>query len=797
MPKDTKKTTTRKPSGRTKCPLNCGKEVSVRGLQNHVKACERAAGTRALISSISSARLQQLGSEDQSDFVQGSSRRSDPPIGTGLETYWAQDSEIASAAPDSDTAAAQPYMDIDPGSPQQQPPGVQDNPTIPNLKRDDIKIEYHPKSGRHGAPTIHHFDEYVSANHSTCAAPTPDPEPWKPFRTRLDFELAEFMQDARLNEEQIGDLLSLISRCIKSPESLTISGADDLANVWKHARETKAFGFKQCGIKAPYKNEDVEFNVSLDEDSGETGKKGYVNFKRVVWHQGVYEILKSIIPISKTGHWVPCGDGIDRWIFTLLLILCADYEEQSIMALIRGLNSKAPCPICLVPDGQLTDLSIDFPLRTVEEMQNIFNDAQELNKGMAEELMKSYGLRNIKVVMFAAFDILSEESTGAGRILMKLLRSYLELDIITSLSVHTESTLAAGEAELKVFENLLKEYFQLYPNKSWDFPKAHTHKHVFADILRKGVTKNFNTKPNEKAHGPLKEIYQLLTNFKNFIEQILKFSENDLISVMIRDAINLLDNFVSEAQLEGSSEESANKVATKTRVGSEHISLRSVQPSICLFKIEEEHSEDLAFKDFRKKLSKYFTSQYNKQIRLTQYAEICPYQLLEVNYESKIDWRTKTDLLHANPNFHNRPRYDFILVDAGPAKSTNNSGSIPSQDLPDTVPEHEYFFAQLLYIFEIQEAGKAHHMALILPFDEPIPIQERPQADDDFHFTRLRHRHRAKSAFIDVETIVRGAVLIPARDIQYDDEYLVFNVLDEDIWMRMRTIQLASSVALQ
>lgn len=39
---------------------------------------------------------------------------------------------------------------------------------------------------------------------------------------------------------------------------------------------------------------------------------------------------------------------------------------------------------------------------------------------------------------------------------MKLIRSYLELDMCAGLTVHTESTIAAGEAELKIFGELLR-----------------------------------------------------------------------------------------------------------------------------------------------------------------------------------------------------------------------------------------------------------------------------------------------------------------------------------------------------
>jgi hypothetical protein len=56
--------------------------------------------------------------------------------------------------------------------------------------------------------------------------------------------------------------------------------------------------------------------------------------------------------------------------------------------------------------------------------------------------------------------------------------------------------------------------------KSWNFLKMHSHQHVFDDIEAKGVTRNYNTKPNENLHGPLKMSYKLQTNFKNIAKQV-------------------------------------------------------------------------------------------------------------------------------------------------------------------------------------------------------------------------------------------------------------------------------------
>ena len=41
--------------------------------------------------------------------------------------------------------------------------------------------------------------------------------------------------------------------------------------------------------------------------------------------------------------------------------------------------------------------------------------------------------------------------------------------------------------------------------------------------MTKGVSRNYNTKPNEKMHGPLKKSYVRQTNFKNIASQVWTF----------------------------------------------------------------------------------------------------------------------------------------------------------------------------------------------------------------------------------------------------------------------------------
>jgi hypothetical protein len=72
----------------------------------------------------------------------------------------------------------------------------------------------------------------------------------------------------------------------------------------------------------------VKRYLQVPEDEAEKGKKNYVDFKRVVWHQCFIKLLETIAQKSVTGHWEKCGDKIDRHLFPIVLIFSADYEEQ-------------------------------------------------------------------------------------------------------------------------------------------------------------------------------------------------------------------------------------------------------------------------------------------------------------------------------------------------------------------------------------------------------------------------------------------------------------------------------------
>lgn len=62
----------------------------------------------------------------------------------------------------------------------------------------------------------------------------------------------------------------------------------------------------------------------------------------------------------------------------------------------------------------------------------------------------------IQIVIFGAYNVLSADNSPEGFLLLRIMRSYLELDMYASLTMHTEATLATGRAELKTYDSLVQ-----------------------------------------------------------------------------------------------------------------------------------------------------------------------------------------------------------------------------------------------------------------------------------------------------------------------------------------------------
>jgi len=97
---------------------------------------------------------------------------------------------------------------------------------------DNIRTEYHPNSGR--GVKVETFEDY--REHSLKPAPVPEiTDPWRPFRSRTDFEFAQLALDAALTKTHVDKLIKLVEGCIKGQDSFNLTNHQELYKTWDAA----------------------------------------------------------------------------------------------------------------------------------------------------------------------------------------------------------------------------------------------------------------------------------------------------------------------------------------------------------------------------------------------------------------------------------------------------------------------------------------------------------------------------------------------------------------------------------
>ncbi|KAI6137977.1 hypothetical protein BKA82DRAFT_4333666 [Pisolithus tinctorius] len=270
---------------------------------------------------------------------------------------------------------------------------------------------------------------------------------------------------------------------------------------------------------------------------------------------------------------------------------------------------------------------------------------------------------------YAALDILTSTTSQVGYQLLRMICSYLQLETLIGLDVHTEATLGMIEDELLVFRGELKVYRshvrRLHDTglkDNWNFPKAHLWKHVTRDIWSKGAIRNYSARLNEKMHGPLKDAYQDRSNGKDVAGQILRIDHHRFAIKLIQARIDAenerVTHFTDDEPFEGN-----------TRLGAPQ------QPST-LSGVENTHRDDRAFEGFRRRLEIFLNAclptygyPLNTWIRLQGTDTVWEYQYLKVNYASVVDWKVAVNHIRCSPSFHGRPRYDCTLIQLSETKT--------------------------------------------------------------------------------------------------------------------------------
>ena len=93
----------------------------------------------------------------------------------------------------------------------------------------DIKIEYHPDTNR--VPDFIPLKTY-QARQKLKKLPSNTRKPWKPFRSRSEFEFAEVALKAGLTKNQVNTLIHVIHRHACGEDSFDIHDDDHMHTIW-------------------------------------------------------------------------------------------------------------------------------------------------------------------------------------------------------------------------------------------------------------------------------------------------------------------------------------------------------------------------------------------------------------------------------------------------------------------------------------------------------------------------------------------------------------------------------------
>ncbi|KAG1886830.1 uncharacterized protein F5891DRAFT_1132413 [Suillus fuscotomentosus] len=552
-------------------------------------------------------------------------------------------------------------------------------------------------------------------------------------------------------------------------------------------------------------------NLPTDIRNGE-GIGGGLHCWNAVWHEAFLKILSPLASKSSTGQWFECLDSIQRWFFPSILILSADYEEQCIMSLTQGIKSLWSCPVCLIPHSQNilraawdkdTTKERDNTLKQygLRDVQNTFWsvaltcihqalswDRLHFNSGLycnhlwaeLQKIIASLGRAKVAqmhkqhlaqvmsisftdMVIFAAHAIVTEDECPLRYLLLRCIQLFLEVDMYAVLEVHMTDTICAGQHAVQAFSTYLQS------DKNWNFPKLHMSVHIFDNIEAKGVTRNYNTKPNEKMHGSLKESYLMRTNFRDIAPQILRINHWQVIAESIRRNISDFDEYQSQNVDYVLDED--DSLVDDLVISNDSLKLRSRQAPQTFESLENAHKSDSTFTNFRIKLNEFLTNFLlaiqlplpgGKRVQLKTNDKITECRFLKVNYESLVDWRQHTDYLRCNPKFFGASRFDCAFI-----QTTD-----------------KIIFGRLLFVFECTLDNTVLSLALIHPFDAPTGVCI--QKDKHLNIFRVRAKLRAQAEFFSVRAIIRGALLVPDGG----NDFLVVDTVDTDMFLRVKALHL-------
>ncbi|KAJ7146207.1 hypothetical protein C8R44DRAFT_897736 [Mycena epipterygia] len=549
-------------------------------------------------------------------------------------------------------------------------------------------------------------------------------------------------------------------------------------------------------------------------------KEDLTKIKSLVYNEINSVILHSLKARSVYGDTFRFGDGMRRTGYPGILIESMDFQELAAWLAIRSAAANFPCPKCLVPKLQLSQLTKRFEHRTPAFMEVVLNQARRKHtKGEKEAVLRNSGIHDVKASnVFFSFQILWEFANsdpykatsydtlhwtdggnledfprwrGLKHISAATLIDYSEgqtfLDILKCILpclVHllpANSALVnalralqqfrmlvgvhcSSQSRLALLNTFVREYeiaCRGVHDKDFNFLKQHYTSHAADDIRQKGTTNHMSTRTGEGFQQDVTRHYGL-TNGKDAEHQMVRIDESE--EAMARIDMIVADHKAREKQQSEDSEDKANQLAPC--IDKAHWRLAAPDKKLTSRRFEAAMRSTAAgelFNGFDLGLREFLAAAYpDLQLAFEDVIMVQSFRAIHINFQSKVDWTAQHDILRCSPSFHGRPRYDCILYNA------------------DVDP---LSFARTISLFRCKvPSGQYFDFAYVRGFKKS---KWRPR-------TQWKGcqvvEESGKPFFLSFDCVARGALLVHARGTARNNLYFPLDTVDDDMFFRLNNI---------
>ncbi|KAJ6451401.1 hypothetical protein C8R45DRAFT_1124863 [Mycena sanguinolenta] len=325
----------------------------------------------------------------------------------------------------------------------------------------------------------------------------------------------------------------------------------------------------------------------------------------------------------------------------------------------------------------------------------------------------------------------------ANDALMHWIRAYERCQIMAGMECMPESRLQRLDTFIKDYEYWSGRVSEAY-GKDFDFFKQHSLNHLVRDIRDKGTTNHGSTRPGEGFQQEAREAYSR-TNRKNAAHQLMivqmsRIDETQEAMARIRMNINNYDKAVQKTQ---DSDDTVDETPVDPQTDA-HWAFGAPMPGRLMNSraLEEANSASPFFANLDFRLRQFISDEFpGERIKFEDTIMACIrlFKCLYISYESMEDWRGARDIVRCNPCFHQRPRYDCLLLN---------------------FTDPGLHFARSCWKPRTRWAG----------------CQIREEAKE--------------SSFLSMEHVIRGALLVPVSAASDESTHILIDTVDADIFLR-------------